>query len=280
MFKKFKTSYELVKVSFMYIKRDWELLVYSLFSLIASLIILATFIWVDIFFVWGFDQIWKESSEWNMIVYIYTFLYYFVFSFISFFFNTAIICSVNRRNNWEDNKIWDWLRDSMKHIKQIFIWSLISASVSFLLKMLQNKFWENSIIWKIIVWIVWWMWNILTFFSFPLMILNNVWPREAINKSWELFKKTWWERAIIHVWVWLFFFLLFFLTFLLGMFIVFVINPIFWIIFIVLSMLFLWILWWTTDVIIKTILLYYAEHNKLPTGLEWNELIISIASEK
>lgn len=44
MFKKLSISYNLVKASFKYIKRDWELLVYSLLSLFSTLAILATFV--------------------------------------------------------------------------------------------------------------------------------------------------------------------------------------------------------------------------------------------
>ena len=41
----------------------------------------------------------------DLLIIAYTFVYYLVFSFITFFFNTAIITSVQRRNNGEDNKL-------------------------------------------------------------------------------------------------------------------------------------------------------------------------------
>jgi len=108
MFNKISTSYNLVKVSLKYIKRDGELLIYSILSLLSSLAILVTFIWVDFYF-FGFSETvkewvnsWAETSEstQNILMYVYMFVYYLVFSFITFFFNTAIITSVQRRNNW------------------------------------------------------------------------------------------------------------------------------------------------------------------------------------
>jgi len=283
MFKKLSTSYNLVKVSFKYIKRDGELLVYSIFSLLASMAILATFIWVDIYFLGFIDSLnnpeMSESvSEAYMIA--YTFIYYLVFSFITFFFNTAIITSVQRRNNGEDNQLWDGLRDAMKNIKSIFIWSLINATVSTILKLLQKKFWENSIVWSIIVWLVGWAWNILTFFSFPLMIINKVWVKDAIKESGSLFKKTWWERAIIHVWVGLMFFFMFLLLFIIWSAILFSGFILTGIILLVVGTVFLMILASTTDTIIKTILLYYAQNWALPAGLENEESIINLAGEK
>lgn len=276
MFKKLKTSYELVKVSFMYIKRDWELLIYSIFSLVSTLTILATFAWVQFFFVWDIDAITNQS---DYLLYWYIFLYYLIFSFITFFFNTAIITSVQRRIEWKDNNFWDWLRDSMQHLQEIFIWSIINALVSTILKILQDKFWENSLIWRIIIWLIGWMWNILTFFSFPLMIVNKMWPREAIKESGNLFKKTWWERAMISVWVGLMFFLLGILVVLLSAWIIISGFVVTWIILVVVWIIFLTILSATCDVIIKTILLNYATTWSLPDELWDYKNIVNITKE-
>lgn len=283
MFKKLSTSFNLVKVSFKYIKRDGELLVYSIFSLLASMAILATFIWIDIYFLGFIDslsnpEISESAAEMYMIA--YTFVYYLVFSFITFFFNTAIITSVQRRNNGEDNKLWDGLRDAMKNIKSIFIWSLINATVSTILKLIQRKFWEDSLVGGIIVGLIGWAWNILTFFSFPLMIINKVWVKDAIKESGSLFKKTWWERAIIHVWVGLMFFFMFLLLFVIWFGILFSGFVMTGIILLVVGTVFLMILASTTDTIIKTILLYYAQNGVLPAGLENEESIINLAGEK
>lgn len=277
MFKKLKTSIELVKVSFTFIKRDWELLTYSVLSLLASLAILISFFGWWYFFIWDLETL-KQQPD--ILIYFYVFLYYLIFSFITFFFNTAIITSVQRRIEGKDNNFWDGMRDASKHLKEILIWSTINALFSTILKILQNKFWEKSIIGKIILWLIGWMWNILTFFSFPLMILNWMWPKEAIKESGNLFKKTWWERAIIHVGVWLLFFLISFLMIWLWMFIMVSWMIITWIIFIVLSIILLVILSNTCDVIIKTILLHYAKTWILPNWLEDNIIIINYAREK
>jgi len=288
MFNKISTSYNLVKVSLKYIKRDGELLIYSILSLLSSLAILVTFIWVDFYF-FGFSETvkewvnsWAETSEstQNILMYVYMFVYYLVFSFITFFFNTAIITSVQRRNNWEDNKLWDGLRDAMAHLKEIFIWSLINATVTTILKALQNKFWEDSIVWRIIFWLIGGLWNILTFFSFPLMIINKMGPKDAIKESSILFKKTWGERAIIHVWVWIMFFFMYLIILILWIAIMVAGLYTTWIVILILGAIFLVILSSTCDVIIKTILLHYAQTGSLPDGLEHNKKIIEIAWNK
>ena len=102
MFKKLSISYNLVKISFSYIKRDGELLVYSIFSLLSSIAILITFVGVDLYYI-GFIESLSNKTQGEQaisegLVYAMMFLYYFIFSFITFFFNTAIITSVQRRN--------------------------------------------------------------------------------------------------------------------------------------------------------------------------------------
>lgn len=285
MFKKISTSYNLIKIAFKYIKRDWELFVYSILSLLSSLAIFVSFMSIG-YFTGIFDQLanstWVETDEntYNLIIVWITFLYYLIFSFITFFFNTAIITSVQRRNEWKDNKFGDWLRDSMKHLKAIFIWSFINALVTTILKILQEKFWEDSFIWSMIIWLVGWMWNILTFFSFPLMILNWLWTKDAIKESSSLFKKTWWERALISVWVWFMFFFFYLLAIIIWIWIIFSWFIITWIIFLVWSIVFLMIISWTCDTIIKTILLHYAKTWALPSWLEWETAINNMIKQK
>jgi len=275
MFNKLSTSFNLVKISFSFIKRDWELLVYSIMSLLASIAILITFTWVDFYTTGYIEKLINSSDSWETIsqwiIYWALFLYYFIFSFITFFFNTAIITSVQRRIDWKDNKLWDWLRDSIKYLKEIFIWSIINAIVTTILKIIQNRFPEDSIIWRIIVWIIWWLWNIMTFFSFPLMIINKMWTKEAIKESANLFKKTWWERAIISVWIWLMFFFIYLALFIIAIGIIFSGLIFTWIAILFLGILFLSILAWTCDTIIKTILLNYAQTWLLPEWLNENQ---------
>ena len=104
-----------------------------------------------------------------------------------------------------------------------------------------------------------------------------MWPKEAIKESWSLFKKTWWERAIIHVWVWLMFFFLYLALIIISLLIISSWLFITWIILMIVWMIFLTILATTSDVIIKTILLHYATTWELPSGLENEKSIIDLA---
>jgi len=105
-------------------------------------------------------------------------------------------------------------------------------------------------------------------------------PKDAIKESSILFKKTWGERAIIHVWVWIMFFFMYLIILILWIAIMVAGLYTTWIVILILGAIFLVILSSTCDVIIKTILLHYAQTGSLPDGLEHNKKIIEIAWNK
>jgi len=86
----------------------------------------------------------EETTD--ALIYAYLFLYYFVFSFITFFFNTAIITSVQKRIEGKEVHFGDGLKESMKHIKAILIWSLINSTVNIILKIIQDRVGKNSVV--------------------------------------------------------------------------------------------------------------------------------------
>lgn len=59
------------------------------------------------------------------------------------------------------------------------------------IKFIQNRFGENSLIGRFIASILGGTWSVLTYFSFPLMILGSRDVKASITESGALFKKTW-----------------------------------------------------------------------------------------
>lgn len=288
MFKRLSTSYNLVSIAFRYIAKDMELLGYTLLSIVSVLLIVVGFYYIDHFYFWLVDTIISSLARqetiliediknniteifsgtmWKVLLFTIIFVLYLISNFITLFFNGAIITSVQRRIDWKDNQFIDGLKDSFQHIRRIITWSSITSTVGILLDFIQQIFWRNSIVINIIARLIWGLWDILTFFSFPLMVLKNMWVQDAIKESSNLFKKTWWERAIVYVWVWSIFGILYFLLFLLSILICFYGFLWIW------GMVFIWwillliILSSTSNTIINTLLLHYAYTWKLPDDM-------------
>lgn len=195
MFEKIWLSFKMIKVSLKYIKKDPELIFYTILSILTQGIVWIILAVIENF-TWFIEYL-KNNPDQEFLWFLFVLWYYLVFSFVIFFFNTAIITSVQRRINWKENSFWDGIRDSFKNIWKIFIWSFINSLFSAILNFLQSKFWKNSLIWSIIISIIGWTWKIMTYFSFTIMVLENKKVKESIKESTSLFTKTWWERTVL-----------------------------------------------------------------------------------
>lgn len=276
MFAKISTSYKLVKIAFGIIMQEKELLGYTLLSVLCSVLILLTFAGIAYPYQEQLSQLTNWEPYW---MYIGLFIYYLILSFITFFFNTAVITSVTRIIRWEWNKFGDGIKDSMNNLGKIFQWALVAATVSLIIKIFQDKF-KDSAIAQIIIWGAWAAWSIMTFFAFPLMILRGMWVKDSIKESASLFKKTWWERAVIAVWVWLFWFLIILGIIAISIIIMIWVNILVWIAILVLWIFGVFIFSSLSDVVIKTIIFDYANTGKVPSMIQDQNIMSEIITEK
>jgi hypothetical protein len=101
MFEKFSTSYRLVLLAFSYIKQEGELLAYAMLSLCSTLLVLASFASFHFFYLDDMAGLSPELQ--NILQYVLMFLFYLVCSFVTCFFNTAIITTVKRKLEGQEN---------------------------------------------------------------------------------------------------------------------------------------------------------------------------------
>ena len=274
-----KTSFQLAKLSFSIINKEKELLVYSILSAISTILVILSFfifiIGVNLFSGAGFEnQSMASATLWE---FIFTILFYFILSLIALFFNTAIISSVNRVLKGEENSFGDGMRDAFSNIGKIITWAFISAFVSTILKMIQNRV---PFIAKIIVGIVGAAWNLATFFAFPLMILDNKKVGESLKESPKLFAKTWGENVFSNIGVGLFFILMFIILVIVSVLLVILSFTTLAIIFFVLGFVLIILLYLTCDSVIKTLIYYYAKTGSLPLEVDSNLISKAMIREK
>lgn len=278
---KFSNSWSLFKTALVYIRRDPELFWYGFLSFLISTIIFVVIIVVSFpFLVASFEsELVSEAYQEYIFLWI-GFVYYLVFSLVKYFFEAAIISSIERRLEGKDNSFGDWINSAVDKIGKIFVWSIVESTVFTIINFIQKWFGENSIIWKIIAKFLGWAWSILTYFSFPLLILSEKNIKESINESGSIFKKTWWENAILYVSTGFVFGLIYFAIIGLG-FVTFlsliqlqdfVIPMIITFVLMMICFVFLGILKWITESIIRVLLLYYAISGKTPEFLETTDI--------
>lgn len=280
MIKKFVLSYKLTKEALKVIMKEKEILAYALLSLISEAIIIFSF---NYGFNFEIDTIKSlDPNMQNIITYGFIFFTYLVLFFITYFFNCAILSTVKNILDWKENKFGDGIKTSMDNISYIFQWSVVSATVSVILKFIENLAnSENGIaklIGTLLVKVIWITWAVSTFFVFPIMILEKKWVKDAIKESSHMFKDTWGERAILDVGTWLFFFVLSILVVIISI-PMFQINIILWVISLSVLLVILFISSNAIWVVLNMLIYSVAKKETLPEWIDWKILNKMISSK-
>lgn len=193
----FKRSKDLTKSSFRVIKKDPELFVYVILSSIISFVILLFFLLPIIF-----SEIYSAFSGSlfaevdSLTVYFALYLCLFL---VSTFFNFAIVYTAAKRFSGHNAKFFESLKFAFSKFHLIFLWSLVSATVGIILKVLENvgkKGGAGAIVSQISRFIIGLAWSISTIFVIPIMVYKGLGPIDSIKKSVKTLKKTWGEYLI------------------------------------------------------------------------------------
>lgn len=182
------TTIELAKASWQVLKADKELVVLPILSGVASIVVALTFL-IPAGFLQGTESV-------GTVEYILLAALYLAMAFVTIFFNTALVHAANERLSGGDPTVGSAISGAAKHLPQIFVWSAISATVSVILKSLQER---AGILGQIVIGIVGLAWTLVTFLVIPVYVVENVGVREALTRSANLFKRTWGENVAAQV---------------------------------------------------------------------------------
>jgi hypothetical protein len=217
---KFKASRIIVRESWRVLMQDKELAWFPVLSAITSLLALLVLGIVFFYTVMGGNiHAFENINEQNMEVlgYIVLFIYYLVVFFIANYFITGIYIIVHGRFNGQNLSFKDGIDGAKKNFGKIFIWSLISATVGVVLRLISDK---SKLLGKIVALLLGAVWHILTYFSLPLLVIGNKSVIDSFKESAALIRKTWGEVIIVNFGVGLFFGLITMGIFALALFIV------------------------------------------------------------
>jgi hypothetical protein len=194
----FSRSWLITKLTFSVINKDRELLWFALLSFVFSAIYTIAMIFPSVlaaFMENGFNQ---ESLQ--VFEYVMIFLTYFGLAFIATFFNTCVVYTAKVRFEGGNATFDESLKFAFSRIGVIFQWSLVSASVGLLLRVLHqlasNLGKIGELVANILISLLGMAWSIMTIFVVPVMVYENVGPVDAIKKSAAVIKKTWGESII------------------------------------------------------------------------------------
>ncbi|MEM2138794.1 MAG: DUF6159 family protein, partial [Candidatus Woesearchaeota archaeon] len=183
------------------IKSDKEILAFpllaSFFSILFFLTMAVPFLLTDIM---------REQLQGygDFLIYVLVFIFYLGTSFIATFFNVAVVYCAKKRFEGKDPTFTEGLKEAFKRIHLIFLWSLVSATVGLILRILEDAVRRSKqndlakMFFNLIIGLIGTAWSIVSIFVIPAIVFDNVGPFQAIKNSVHAIKKTWGESLIRH----------------------------------------------------------------------------------
>lgn len=176
------------------VMKDKTLMLFPIISGISALLFAAAFILgigPDHFMQHTHGMNGDENYTATPVGYALAFTLYMVLSFITVYFNVALLGAAQQSINGKDTVLGDGLAVANQHLGKIAGWALLSGTVGLLLGMLES----NDKIGRIVRSILGTAWAVITYFVVPVMIFENQAPPAAISRSIALMKQTWGENA-------------------------------------------------------------------------------------
>ncbi len=194
----FKRSWDITKQSFRIIRSDKEIIVFpilaSVFSTIFFVLMVIPFFVASIMEQLGLDKLGAVA------MYVIIFVLYLGLAFISTFFNVAVVYCAKKRFEGGDPTFAEGMREAFKRVHLIFLWSILSATVGLILRIVERGAQKSDglgkIVLSILVGVAGAAWSIVSLFVVPSIVFDNVGPFQALKNSVNTLKKTWGESLV------------------------------------------------------------------------------------
>jgi hypothetical protein len=194
----FSRSWTITKLSFDVINKDRELIGFALLSFIFSALFSVAMIFPSIVPALMEKGISEESLE--AYQYVILFVTYFGLAFIATFFNVCVVYTTKIRFEGGNATFGESIKFAFSRIGVITQWSLLSASVGLLLRLLHNMASRlgkgGQLVANILVSLMGMVWSIVTIFVVPVLVYEGLGPVDALKKSAKVIKETWGESLI------------------------------------------------------------------------------------
>ncbi|HLF72637.1 MAG TPA: DUF6159 family protein [Dehalococcoidia bacterium] len=191
MFRTIGNTFDLMRLSWRVLMGDKALLVFPVLSGLAGLAAITS--GAGVLFAGHFFDRMDAGQTPTIFDLVLLFLFYILTSFGVIYFNAALVAAVYDRMQGGDGSVRYGLEIANERIGAIFWWSVIAATVAFILRVVIS---DRGVPGRIAASLLGAAWGFLTFFAVPALIIENVSPIEAIGRSSSLIGETWGKRIV------------------------------------------------------------------------------------
>ncbi len=184
---RFRNSLELAKSSWSLLRSDKQLIWLPVISTLATLVAIASF-GIPIAAL-------SKMSGGSMqpLAIALAVLGYFVLAYITVFFNAALVFAADELMRGGKPTIGTAIAGARARAHRILPWAIVSAIVSVILRMIEER---GGIVGRIGGMIAGIAWSLVTFLVLPILVIEGLGVRDALKRSAQLFKGTWGEQVI------------------------------------------------------------------------------------
>ncbi len=183
------TTVALAKASWRVLRADKELLALPVMSGIATVVVAASFL-LPLFA----SGVVTDGGGWIGAA-AAAFLYL-ALAYITIFFNAALVHAADERLRGGDPTLGSAVRGAWARKGRIFGWAVVSATVSIILRAIEER---AGFLGRIVSGIVGVAWSLVTFLVVPVLVLEDVGVVEGIKRAGSLFRQTWGENVAARV---------------------------------------------------------------------------------
>ncbi len=192
---KFARTWQLMGASWQLLKQDKRLVVFPLISGVALALVIVVF-GVPLFATGQAQQYLSSPNHPAQQMYVTLFIFYFVSYFVMIFFNSALIACVLKQMDGEQPTLGDGFRAAWQRLPQIFGWALLSSTVGFVLRLIEERV---GFIGRIVVGLLGMAWTVTSFLVVPVLVTEGNGPIDSYKRSVEMLKRSWGEQIIGNV---------------------------------------------------------------------------------
>jgi hypothetical protein len=186
-------SWELTKACFKVLVGNPQLLVFPIASMVATTIIILGFLGFSISTLIAGSMIDIGAEAVMAINIVGWIVIYYLIVFVAIFCNVAIVGSAGMMLDGKRPTVSDGFRVAMSRIGPIIGWTLVTGTVSLIIKAIQNR---SGNIGKIVMGMIGIAWTILTYFVVPVIVFEGIGPFQALKRSTQILKKIWGESLV------------------------------------------------------------------------------------
>jgi len=187
-----RNTIDLAKASWNVLKADRELIALPVISALAGVVVAATFV-IPLIATGSFEG---GDNQGTPLTYVLLFVMYVALAYVTIFFNAALIHAANERLDGGDPTLRSAIAGARERAWRILPWAIVSATVSIILRAIEER---AGTVGRIIAGIAGIAWSLVTFLVLPTLVLEDVRVLDAIRRSGQLFKRTWGENVAAQV---------------------------------------------------------------------------------